>query len=101
MSTRTVTAGGKKYELRAEAVRSSLSDSPQTLWGFRVDVITDGTLVAVKTCFVGRVSVQARHPEALQGSAEDLTVAIHALGLDKVVAGLEKGDDVEDGIIFA
>lgn len=101
MSTRTVTAGGTEYELRAEAVRSSLTDSPHTLWGFRIDVLADDLVVAVKTCFVGRVSVQARHPEALQGTAEDLTVAIHGLGLDKVVEGLEKGEEVEDGIVFA
>lgn len=100
MSTRTITAEGRHFELRAEPPRTSLTDDAHTLWGFNVEIVEDGQVVAIKTCFVGRVSVQARHPEALSGTAEDIAQVVHSLALDKVAEGLAKGE-VEDSIIFA
>jgi len=57
-------------------------------------------VVAVKTCFVGRVSVQARHPEALAGTAEDIAAVVHAMAFDKIADGLAAGE-VEDALVFA
>jgi hypothetical protein len=100
VSTRTITADGRQFELRAEPPRTSLTDDAHTLWGFNVEVVEGGEVVAIKTCFVGRVSVQARHPEALAGTAEDIAAVVHTLALDKVAEGLAKGE-VEDSIVFA
>jgi hypothetical protein len=50
--------------------------------------------------FVGRVSVQARHPEALEGTAEDISAVVHGLAFAKVEESLAKGD-LDDGIVFA
>ncbi len=100
MSTRTITTGGRQFELRAEPPRTSLTDDAHTLWGFNVEVREGAEVVAIKTCFVGRVSVQARHPEALAGTAEDIAAVVHSLALDKVTEGLEAGE-VEDSIVFA
>ena len=96
MSTRDLDIEGTAYVLRAEPPRTSLTDDAHTLWGFNVEVMRDGT----KTCFVGRVSVQARHPEALAGTAEDISAAVHGLAFAKVEESLAKGD-LEDGIVFA
>jgi hypothetical protein len=95
-----ITAGGRQFELRAEPPRTSLTDDAHTLWGFNVDVLEGGAVVAIKTCFVGRVSVQARHPEALAGTAGDIAAVVHSLALDKVAEGLAAGE-VEDSIVFA
>lgn len=100
MSTRTVTAGERTFELVAEPPRTSLTDDAHTLWGFNVEVREGGSTVAIKTCFVGRVTVQARHPEALQGTAEDIAAVVHQLAFDKIEAGLAPGE-VEDALVFA
>ena len=100
MSTRNVTASGREFELVAEPPRTSLTDDAHTLWGFNVEVLKDGTPACIKTCFVGRVSVQARHPEALEGTAEDISAAVHGLAFAKVEESLVKGD-LDDGIVFA
>lgn len=100
MSTRTVTVDGTEYELVAEPPRTSLTDDAHTLWGFNVQVLRAGEPVAIKTCFVGRVSVQARHPEALQGTAEDIAAVVHGMAFDKIEQGLGTGD-VEDALVFA
>ena len=52
---------GTSYGLVPEGVRTSLSDGPAMLWGFQVKVMDGERVVCVKTCFVGRVSVQARN----------------------------------------
>lgn len=100
MSTRTVTAGGRTLELVAEPPRTSLTDEAHTLWGFNVQVREGDQVLAVKTCFVGRVSVQARHPEALQGTAEDIAAVVHAMAFDKIEEGLA-GGEVDDALVFA
>ena len=100
MSTRELDIDGTPYVLRAEPPRTSLTDDAHTLWGFNVEVVKDGTPVCIKTCFVGRVSVQARHPEALEGTAEDIAAAVHGLAFAKVEESLAKGD-LDDGIVFA
>ncbi len=100
MNTREVTAGGRTFTLRAESPRTSLTDEAHTLWGFNVEVLDGGHPICIKTCFVGRVSVQARAPEALTGTAEDIAVVVHDFAFDKVVESLANGD-CEDGIVFA
>ena len=100
MSTRTVTAGGRDFELVAEPPRTSLTDDAHTLWGFNVQVLENGEVLAIKTCFVGRVSVQARHPEALQGTAEDIAAVVHQMAFDKIEQGLASGE-VDDALVFA
>jgi len=101
VSTRTVTAGERTFELVAEPPRTSLTDEAHTLWGFNVQVHEGGEVVAVKTCFVGRVSVQARHPEALGGTAEDIAAVVHAMAFDKIEESLAGGGEVDDALVFA
>jgi len=100
VSTREVTAAGRTFELVAEPPRTSLTDDAHTLWGFKVEVREGGQVVAIKTCFVGRVTVQARHPEALQGTAEDIAAVVHQMAFDKIAEGLASGD-VDDALVFA
>jgi hypothetical protein len=100
VSTRTVTVGDRQFELAAEPPRTSLTDDAHTLWGFNVEVRENGAPVAIKTCFVGRVTVQARHPEALQGTAEDIARVVHQMAFDKIEEGLASGD-VDDALVFA
>ncbi len=97
---REVDIEGTTYLLRAEPPRTSLTDEAHTLWGFNVEVVRDGTPVCIKTCFVGRVTLQARAPEVLEGTAEDIAVAVHGFAFDKVSESLAKGD-LDDGLIFA
>jgi hypothetical protein len=94
-------AGERTLELVAEPPRTSLTDEAHTLWGFNVQVREGGQVVAVKTCFVGRVSVQARHPEALGGTAEDIAAVVHAMAFDKIEDGLAAGGEVDDALVFA
>lgn len=100
MSNVRVEAEGQEYELRFEPVRTSLSDSAPMLWGFQVFVLKDGEEVGMKTCFVGRASLQFRHKEALEGTSEDLMPALHELATEKIVARLAEGHP-EDEILFA
>ncbi len=92
--------GERTFELVAEPPRTSLTDDAHTLWGFNVDVREGGQVIAIKTCFVGRVSLQARMPEALQGTAEDIATAVHALAFDKIAEGLADGE-IDDALVFA
>jgi hypothetical protein len=100
VSTREVEIEGTAYVLRAEPPRTSLTDDAHTLWGFNIEVMKGGAPVCIKTCFVGRVSMQARHPDALVGPAAEISAAVHSLAFDKVVESLAKGD-LNDGIVFA
>jgi hypothetical protein len=83
-----------------EGVRASLSDGPAMLWGFQVKVFDGDTLVCIKTCFVGRVSVQVRKADALDAPGEILIPVLHELALEKVGAAIRAGD-LEDEIVFA
>ena len=100
MNTHETDIDGTAYVLRAEPPRTSLTDEAHTLWGFNVEVTKDGVPLCIKTCFVGRVSVQARHPEALEGTAEDISAVVHGLAFAKVEESLAKGE-MDDGIVFA
>jgi hypothetical protein len=100
VSADRVDVPGTPYELEFQPLRQSLTDAPPMLWGFQVHVLEGGRLVGVKTCFVGRVGVQARHPEALEGTVEDLVPALHELALEKIRPRLEAGE-AGDEIVFA
>ena len=59
MTHRQVEVDGRTYTLVPQEVRTSLTDGPSMLWGFQVHVLDEEEqLVGVKTCFVGRVSVE-------------------------------------------
>ncbi len=100
MNTREVTAGGRTFTLRAEDPRTALTEDAHTLWGFNVEVLEGGHPICIKTCFVGRVSVQARAPKALTGPAEEIAGVVQGFAFDKVVESLASGD-CEDAIVFA
>lgn len=70
------------------------------LWGFQVFVIKDGAELGMKTCFVGRVSVQFRDKAALEGTTDDLMPVLHDLATEKIVARLAEGE-TGDEILFA
>jgi hypothetical protein len=95
-----VEAGGVLYEVDPQPVRTSLTDTVHTLWGFEMNVLQGGERVGVKTCFVGRVSVQGRHPEALEGTFDDLVPVLYDLAMVKVRARLDEGEP-GDEILFA
>lgn len=69
------------------------------LWGFQVHVLRDGELVGIKTCFIGRVSVQFREAEALDGPADALAPVLHQLAYDKIEPRLREGE-AGDEILF-
>jgi hypothetical protein len=100
MTHRRVEIDGDAYELDPQPVRTSLSDGPPMLWGFQVRVLRDGELVSIKTCFVGRVSVQFRDKAALEGTVDDLVPVLYELAFEKIEAQLRAGE-IEDEIIFA
>jgi hypothetical protein len=100
MTHRRVETEGGPYELDPQPVRTSLTDGPPMLWGFQVRVLRDGEEVAVKTCFVGRVSVQLRDETALDGPIEGLLPVLHELAFDKIEERLRAGEP-GDEIIFA
>lgn len=91
---------GRAYELDFQPVRTSLSDAPTMLWGFQVHVVHAGELVGVKTCFVGRVGVQADHPEALEGPVDLLLPVLHDRAEEKIRERLAAGEP-GDEILFA
>jgi hypothetical protein len=95
-----VRVGDVEYILDPQPVRISLSDTPPMLFGFQVHVLRDGALVGVKTCFVGRVSVQVRDPAALAAPMEGLAPVLYELAEEKIRARLEEGE-AGDEILFA
>lgn len=99
MTNPTVEAQGKRYELAFEPVRSSLGEGPAMLWGFQVFVHRDGEEVGMKTCFVGRVSVQFRNEDALEGGMDVLAPVLQELALEKITERLEAGEE-GDEILF-
>lgn len=96
---RAVVVEGIDYELRPGPVRQSLGEDAPMLWGFEMQVLRDGASCGIKTCFIGRVTVQARFPEALTGGMDVLAPALYDLGVQKVVERLEAGE-LDDEILF-
>lgn len=95
-----VVADGVTYELEPQGVRASLSDSPSALWGFQVNVYRDEALIAIKTCFIGRVRVHTKAPEVLDGPMEHLGPVLYQIAIEKITERLEAGE-LEDEIVFA
>jgi hypothetical protein len=100
MTHRRVETETTVYELDPQPIRTSLTDGPPMLWGFQVRVLEAGELVSVKTCFVGRASVQFRNADALEGTVDELVPVLHELAFEKIAAQLRAGE-IEDEIIFA
>ena len=100
MTHRRVEVDDRVYELDPQAVRTSLSEGPPMLWGFQVRVLRDGEQISIKTCFVGRVSVQFRNAAALEGGIDGLAPVLYELAFEKIEAQLRAGEE-GDEIIFA
>lgn len=96
----TFVVDGVEYQLEAEPVRASLSDGPSMLWGFPVNVRRGGELVSRKTCFVGRISVAARDPQAPDAPFDVLEPILHDLAFARVKARIEKSE-FDNEIVFA
>lgn len=93
------TAAGR-FTLEPQPIRTSLSDSPAALWGFQVHVLRDGELVGIKTCFVGRVRVHAKNPDAVDGPVAALLPILHEVAIEKIRGRLDEGE-FGDEILFA
>lgn len=91
---------GEVYELDPQPIRTSLSEGPPMLWGFQVRVLRDGEEIGIKTCFVGRVSVQFRNADVLDGPIEGLLPVLYELAFEKIEPRLQAGEP-GDEIIFA
>jgi hypothetical protein len=101
MTQRRVEVEGKVYELDPQPIRTSLTDGPSMLWGFQVKVLDEGGReLGIKTCFVGRVSVQFRDASALEGPIENLLPVLHELAFAKIEPRLAEGEP-GDEILFA
>ncbi len=86
--------------LEPGGLRTSLTDGPSMLWGFQVRVLSDGEELGIKTCFVGRVSVQFRNPAAPDAPIEILMPVLHELAFEKIEERLHQGE-TGDEILFA
>jgi hypothetical protein len=93
------TASGR-FRLEPQPIRTSLTDSPAALWGFQVNVLRDGELVGIKTCFVGRIRVHSKNPEAVDGPVTALLPVLHEVAFEKIRARLDEGE-FGDVILFA
>lgn len=91
---------GRPFTLEPQPIRTSLTDGPAMLWGFEVRVLSGEAPVCVKTCFVGRVSVQFRDAQAPDAPLEVLLPVLHELAFEKVEKRLREGE-LDDEIIFA
>ena len=96
----SVEVDGVSYELEAQGIRTSLTDGPAMLWGFQVHVLRDGELAGIKTCFVGRVSVQSRAPEVLDAPLEVMLPVLHELAFARVREQIAESGP-EDELVFA
>ncbi len=97
----TVNVDGVDYELDAEPARTSLiGEGAPMLWGFPVNVRRDGEVVSRKTCFVGRISVAARNPEAPDAPYDVLEPVLHELAFERIVKRIE-AQEFENEIVFA
>ena len=101
MTQRRVEVEGTAYSLDPQPIRTSLTDGPSMLWGFQVRVLDEkGAELGIKTCFVGRVSVQFRDASALEGPIENLLPVLHELAYEKIEPRLAEGE-TGDEILFA
>jgi hypothetical protein len=101
MTHHRVEVEGKTYVLVPREIRASLSDGPTMLWGFQVQVLDeDDQELGIKTCFVGRVSVQFRNAAAPDAPIDVLAPVLHELAFEKVEARLAEGE-AGDEILFA
>ena len=100
MTQHRVEVDGVAYDLEPGGLRTSLTDGPAMLWGFQVRVLRDGEELGIKTCFVGRVSVQFRDPAAPDAPIEVLQPVLHELAFEKVQERLHLGE-TGDEILFA
>jgi hypothetical protein len=101
MTHRRVEVEGRAYTLEPQEIRTSLTDGPPMLWGFQVRILdAEDRELGIKTCFVGRVSVQFRDAQALDGPIEGLLPVLHELAFAKVEERLRAGEP-GDEIIFA
>jgi hypothetical protein len=91
---------GRSFTLEPQPIRTSLTDGPAMLWGFQVRVLSDGRELGIKTCFVGRVSVQFRDAAAPDGPIEALLPVLHQLAYEKIEERLKEGE-TGDEILFA
>ncbi len=97
---RVVNVDGVDWVMAPQPVRMSLSDTPPAMWGFQVNVLRDGALAGVKTCFVGRVRVHTVAPEVLDAPMGLLAPVLYDIALEKVADRLREGAP-EDEILFA
>lgn len=95
-----VEVDGTTYTLAPQPLRTSLSDSPAALWGFQVHVLRDDEVVGIKTCFVGRVRVHTKDPQAADGPVSALMPILHDVAVGKIRERLEQGE-AGDEILFA
>ncbi len=95
-----VDVDGVQYTLAPQPLRTSLSDSPAALWGFQVHVLRDGELIGIKTCFVGRVRVHTKDPNAPDGPVATLMPILHDIAVAKIRERLQEGEP-GDEILFA
>ena len=100
MTQRQVEVDGQTFTLDPQGIRTSLTDGPPMLWGFQVRVLDGERELGIKTCFVGRVSVQFRDASAPDGPIEALLPVLHELAFEKIEARLREGEP-GDEIIFA
>jgi len=100
VTQRRVEVEGEVYALDPQPLRTSLSEGPAMLWGFQVRILRDGEEVGIKTCFVGRVSVQVRNPDALEAPIDVLAPILHELAFEKIIERLREGEP-GDEIVFA
>ncbi|MBJ7455319.1 MAG: hypothetical protein JHC74_04595 [Thermoleophilia bacterium] len=91
---------GRSFTLEPQPIRTSLTDGPAMLWGFQVRVLSDDRELGIKTCFVGRVSVQFRDAAAPDGPIEALLPVLHQLAYEKIEGRLKEGE-TGDEILFA
>ena len=100
MPLHRVEVEGQEYELEPGGLRTSLTDGPAMLWGFQVRVLRGGEELGIKTCFVGRVSVQFRDASAPDAPIDVLQPVLHELAFEKIEARLREGE-TGDEILFA
>ena len=100
MTHHQVEVEGRTFELDPQGIRTSLTDGPPMLWGFQVRVLEDGRELGIKTCFIGRVSVQFRDKDAPDGPIAALLPVLHELAFEKIEKRLREGE-TGDEILFA
>jgi hypothetical protein len=101
MTNHRLEVEGRTYTLEPQEIRTSLTDGPPMLWGFQVRVLDeDDRELGIKTCFVGRVSVQFRNADAPDAPIDVLAPVLHELAFEKIEARLREGEP-GDEILFA